>query len=86
MASPVSLRLDKTTRQRIARIARSRRKTVSQVMREAIETGLEKQEPPVSLYDSIADLIGIVHGGNPRRSVDMGRRFSELLRKRRRLS
>jgi predicted DNA-binding protein len=84
MASPVAIRLDKATRQRIARIARTRRKTASQVMREAIEVGLQRQEEaPVSPYDLMAGLIGVVHSGDPQGSTDMGRKFTELLKSRR---
>jgi hypothetical protein len=42
-----------------------------------------RAEATVSPYDSIADLIGVVDGGDPKRSQGMGRRFSELLKARR---
>lgn len=61
MASPVTLRLDKDTRQRVARIARWRRVSVSAVIREAIETWVE--EPTVTPYELVADLIGVETGG-----------------------
>ena len=86
MASPVAIRLDKVTRQRIARIARAKRKSASQVMREAIETGLQKQEAPMRPYDLMAGLIGVVHSGDSKGSEDMGRKFTELLKNRRRRS
>jgi hypothetical protein len=31
----------------------------------------------------VKDLIGIVHGGNPKASVNIGRRFTKLLKQRR---
>ena len=84
MTSPVAIRLDEATRQRIARIARSKRKTASQVMREAIETGLQEQErAPAPPYQFMAGLIGVVHSGDPQGSTDMGRKFTELLKNRR---
>jgi predicted DNA-binding protein len=82
MPPPVAVRLDKATRQRIARLARARRKTASQVMREAIETGLQKQEVNVFPYDLMAGLIGVVQSGDPRGSENMGRKFTELLKNR----
>ena len=81
--SPVTLRLKKETRLKVARIARQRRVSSSHVIREAIEALVERAEATVSPYDSIADLIGVVDGGDPKRSEDMGRRFSELLKARR---
>ncbi len=84
MTSPVAIRLDKATRQRIARIASAKRKTASQVMREAIETGLQEQEQaPMPPYELMAGLIGVVHSRDPQGSTDMGRKFTEILRSRR---
>ena len=83
MASPLTLRLDAKTRKRIERIARRRQVSVSEVIRLAIAAWAEQQEPIAAPYEAIADLIGVVHGGMPGRSTRMGRRFSEILRKRR---
>ena len=83
MPAPVAIRLDKSTRQRIARIARAKRKTASQVMREAIEAGLQKQEVDVLPYEMMAGLIGVVHSGDPQGSENMGRQFTALLKNRR---
>jgi predicted DNA-binding protein len=84
MPSPVAIRLDKATRQRIARIARTKRTTASQVMREAIDIGLQTQErTPSPPYELMAGLIGVVHSGDPQGSTDMGRKFTELLKNRR---
>ena len=83
MTSAVTLRLDTAIRQRINRVARARRKSVSQVMREAIEAGLPKQETPFNFYESVKDLIGVIHTGDPKGSEDMGRKFTELLKNRR---
>ena len=66
---------------RRVRFSRSRNKPVSEVVREAIAAGL-----PVSFYDSIADLVGVVRSGDPTGSESMGRKLTELLKKRRRKS
>ena len=44
---------------------------------------MERQEPITAPYEALADLIGVVNGGKPGRSVDTGRRFRELLKSRR---
>jgi hypothetical protein len=83
MASPLTLRLDEKTRKRIARIASRKQLSTSEVIRRAIEAWTELQEPFTSPYEAIKDLIGVVHGGNPRGSVRTGRRFAKLLKRRR---
>jgi predicted DNA-binding protein len=83
MRAPVTLRLDKATRLRIARIARRRRMTASQVIREAIEAWADEQEATVSPFELMADLVGVVRGGNPGRSTATGRQFTQLLDRRR---
>ena len=83
MADPMSLRLDDKTRQRIARIARRRGVSTSDIIRQAIKSWVERQEPVGSPYELMADLIGVVHGGNPGRSSGTGRSFTKLLKDRR---
>ena len=83
MASPLTLRLDEKTRQRIARIAKRKQLSVSEVVRQAIEGWAERQEPASSPYEAMADLLGVVRGANPKRSAQTGRRFAKLLRRRR---
>jgi Arc/MetJ-type ribon-helix-helix transcriptional regulator len=80
MASPLTLRLDPKTRQRIARIARRRQVSISEVIRQAIEAWAEQQEPIAAPYEAMADLIGVVHGGMRGRSTDTGLGFSEVLK------
>ncbi len=82
MASPVTLRLDQQTRRRIERIARRRGVSASQIIREAIRAHVDRQEQG-SPYEQIADLVGLVHGGDARRSVNTGRRFRQMLARRR---
>jgi Arc/MetJ-type ribon-helix-helix transcriptional regulator len=84
MASPVTLRLDKKTRQRIARVARRKRVSASEVIREAIDAWMKRQDAGATPYEAVSDLIGVVHGKNPRRSTETGRQFAELLKGRRR--
>lgn len=84
MASPVTLRLDEETRRRIARIARQRRVSASHLIREAIEALVSGHESAASPYDAMVDLIGVVNGGDPKRSTNTGRQLTELLKRRRR--
>jgi Arc/MetJ-type ribon-helix-helix transcriptional regulator len=61
--SPLTLRLEEKTRQRIARIASRRQISTSEVIRQAIEAWVEKQEPITAPYEAMTDLIGVVNGG-----------------------
>jgi predicted DNA-binding protein len=83
MASPLTLRLDEKTRQRIARIARRKQLSTSEVVRQAIEAWVDRQEPVATPFEVMKDLIGVVHGGNPKRSEQTGRQFTALLKRRR---
>jgi hypothetical protein len=80
MPSPLTLRLEKKTRQRIARIASRRQISTSEVIRQAIEAWVERQERIAAPYEAMADLIGVVNGGHPQRSTETGRRFREILK------
>ena len=82
MASPLTLRLDEKTRQRIARLARGKRLSTSEVVRQAIAAWADREEPVTSPYEAMKDLIGMVKGGNPKRSEQTGRRFTALLKRR----
>jgi hypothetical protein len=63
------------------RLARRKQLSISQVIREAIAAWADRQEP-VTSPEAMKDLIGIVNGGNPKRSEQTGRRFAALLRRR----
>jgi predicted DNA-binding protein len=76
------LRLDPELRRRVTRIAQRKRTTTSDVLREAITTWVEREDSSGSFYDSIKDLVGCVSGGDPKRSENAGRKFTELLRAR----
>jgi hypothetical protein len=83
----LSVRLDARTESLIGRLARKRRQTKSEVIRDAIgvlakqeEKGTEKKRP----YDLVAHLIGCVKGGPRDLSVRTGERFRQMLVERRR--
>jgi Arc/MetJ-type ribon-helix-helix transcriptional regulator len=83
MESPLTLRLDKHTRERLARIAREKRITASEVVRAAIDAWVQNHEAAAIPYENASDLIGIVHGGKPDRSSESGQQFKNLLKARR---
>jgi predicted transcriptional regulator len=83
MSSPLTLRLERKTRQRIARIASRKQISTSEVIRQAIEAWVERQEPIAAPYEAMADLIGVVSGRKPERSAETGRSFREVLKSRR---
>jgi hypothetical protein len=82
----ITVRLDRETRLTLARIAHRRRISVSDVVRAAIEAVVNREEAASSPYETIADLIGVVRGGDPERSTEGGRRFAAILQGRRRRS
>ena len=83
MASPLPLRLDPKTRQRLERIARRKQLSKSEVVRQAIDAWADRQEPVASPYEVLSDLIGVVRRGKSDRSARTGLGFAELLKKRR---
>ena len=63
------------------RIAKRRRITVSEVIRDAISHLAEAEEQkPVRPYDQIADLIGSVRGLSPDLSERTGEGFARIVR------
>jgi Arc/MetJ-type ribon-helix-helix transcriptional regulator len=79
MESPVTLRLDPKTRRQIARVARRKGISKSEVIRRALNSWPEFADTSVSPYEQVADLIGVVQGGNPRRSEATGKQFRKIL-------
>ena len=79
---PLSVRLDSKTESLIGRLARKRRQTKSEVIRDAIGV-LAKQEEKgagnTRPYDLVAHLIGCVKGGPRNLSADVGKKFHEML-------
>ena len=81
----LSVRLDAKTESLVGRLARKRRQSKSEVIRDAIgvlaeqeEKGAEKNRP----YDRIAHLIGCVDTGGANLSKNTGETFAKLLRER----
>jgi hypothetical protein len=79
---PLSVRMDARTEFLLGRLARKRRQTKSEVIRDAIgvlakqeEKGTEKKRP----YDLVAHLIGCVKGGPRDLSVRTGEKFRQML-------
>ena len=79
----LSVRLDAKTESLIGRLARRRRQTKSEVIRDAIgvlakqeEKGAAKKRPD----DLVAHLIGCVDSGGANLSQKTGEKFAKLLR------
>jgi hypothetical protein len=84
VSAVMSLRLDPETRRTIARLARLRRRSQSQIVREAVSALIGRAPPDDRPYDDWAPVIGIARGGEPNLSERTGERFGALLRARRR--
>lgn len=78
----MSLRLDADTRRTIARLARVRRRSQSEIVREAVSTLIERAPQEDRPFDAWAPVIGIARGGPPDLSERSGERFVALLRAR----
>lgn len=82
----LSVRLDPGTERLVERLARKRKQTKSELIRDALaalaeqEKGTDGKKRP---YDLIAHLIGCVRGGPPDLSVRTGEKFARLLKERR---
>jgi predicted transcriptional regulator len=74
----VSVRLDQETEALVRRISRSSRRSKSEVIRDAIRR-MATEVPaasPDTVYDQIADIVGIARGGSRRYAA----RSEEVLR------
>ena len=82
---PTSVRLDDRTRRLLEQLMRDKRKTQSEVIREAIEAlaRSESVNTDSSPCSEVADLIGCVDGGPADLSENTGIKFAELLARRR---
>ena len=72
MAETVTVRLEESTRRRLAAVARRRRRTPSAIMRTAIEAWLASEDGSgtgPTPFEAMADLVGCVRGGDPKRST-----------------
>jgi len=86
MEAPVTLRLDAKTRRDIARVARRKGISKSEVIRQALQSWTELAEPADAPYRLVSDLLGVVNGRNPRRSQKTGKQFREMLAAKRKRS
>jgi hypothetical protein len=82
----MSLRLDDDTRRAIARLARMRRRSQSEIVREAVAALIERAPHDDQPYEAWAPVIGIAKGGPPSLSERTGERFHRLVTARRRRS
>jgi len=79
MESPVTLRLDSKTRRLIASAARRKGISKSEVIRRALSSWSDLAVQSDSPYVLLKDLLGVVRGGNPRRSEKSGKHFRDLV-------
>ena len=78
---PLSIRLNPADERRLRRIARRRRTSLSQLVRDAVTELIREAEKPARPYEQIADLIGSARGLPSDLSERTGQRFYEVLRK-----
>ena len=79
----LSVRLDAKTESLIGRLARRRRQSKSEVIRDAIVVRAKQAEKGGQknrTYDMVANLIGCVDSGGANLSRNTGEKFSKLLR------
>lgn len=86
----LSVRLPRTKQVALARLAKTKGRSKSDLIRDAIDLLLEstaaKSETPLSAYQSIVHLIGCgASGGRETLSENTGRRFAALVRERARV-
>lgn len=79
---PLSIRLETEAKAALEEIARRRGTTQSELVRSAIDDLIRREARTV--FERVEDLIGSVSGGPPDLSEESGRRFREMLEKRRR--
>jgi len=80
----MSIRLDDQTRRTIVRLARARRRSQSEVVREAIDALLERSPAARRPWDGWRDVVGIARSTSGTLSEHTGRKFAALLATRRR--
>jgi predicted DNA-binding protein len=78
----MSIRLSDKTRRNVARLAKARRSSQSEVVREAIETFVEKAVAEAGPYEGWKRVIGILKGGPSDLSERTGERVAKMLRER----
>ena len=79
---PLSVRLDAKTESLVGRLARKRRQTKSEVIRDAIGALAEQEQKEGGKkrpYDLVAHVIGCAKGGPRDLSVRTGEKFRQML-------
>ena len=84
MGKMLNVRLDDETHRSVVRIARARRRSKSEIVRQAIAEYAKGQEPGRTAYDTWKDVIGIAKGLPSDLSQRAGERFTEMLLEERR--
>lgn len=82
----LTLRVDTDTERAIARLARLRRQSKSEVVREAVAALLERAPVDDRPYEEWQAVIGVARGGPAELSERTGERFREILTRRRQRS
>lgn len=80
----MSIRLDDRRRRAIARVARARNISPSEVVRSAVDALLERAEASVRPYDGWSGVLGTIEDAPPDLSERTGPGLAALLRRRRR--
>jgi len=80
----LSVRLDGERRRAIARVAKARKVTPSEVVRSAVDALIERASVSVRPYDIWKRVLGTADGLPPDLSENAGKKFAELLKRRRR--
>jgi predicted DNA-binding protein len=83
---PTTVRLDARTEAALARLAKKTGRTKSQVIRDAIERMAHSDalvREPESAYEAMQHVVGCADSGGAQRSDDTGRKFRDLLTRRR---
>lgn len=78
-----TVRLDTDTEMQLARLARKRGQTKSDVIRDAIDHLVSEEAAGDSAYERLRAYIGIVDSGGGQLSTETGRRLRALLEERR---
>jgi hypothetical protein len=81
----LTIRIDAATQRKLDHLARTRRTSRSQIVRQALDQ-LAAPAPPLadaSVYARVADLVGSFSSGRGDLSTDTGRRLATLLRAKR---
>jgi hypothetical protein len=80
----MSIRLDERRRRAIARVAKARNTSPSEVVRDAVDALLERAESAVRPYDGWSRFLGTLRDAPPDLSERTGAAFAAQLRRRRR--